>query len=835
MIGLVIVSHSAKLAEGVCELAGQAAQGKVRLAPAAGTADSANPIGTDAFKVLDAIESVYSGDGVLVLMDVGSAILSAETALDLLPAEKRIHVRLCSAPLVEGAVAAASQAAAGADLNEVLREAQAALDAKVAHLGALSPEPKPALNTKPSEPWSDTLVVVPNRLGLHARPAAQLIRLARRFQARVTIENLSAQAGPFDAVSINGVLSLGARQGHRLMIRAQGTEAQVALRELANFVVSGCGESEGTEFVPAPAKPVEPLLVPGALAGIAASSGIAIGPLVRLRPALLETTPALVENPEREWQRLQSAIQAAREETRGLYEWAKAHAGESEAGIFDAQLLFFEDPALIETASSCILKDHWNAEFAWQSASEKLAERLRGVEDPYLRTRAADVADVAARVTERLTGALHAPPALRQPSILAAHDLAPSDVKDLDPAMVLGICLETSSATAHSIILVRAAGIPAIVGLGSSLSAITDGTTLAMDGQQGRVWIAPVSDEVRQIEDRRRIWLAARRTAQEERRKPAGTRDGHRIRVFANLKGVAEASEALDAGAEGVGLLRTEFLFLRRNDAPSEEEQFTAYRTVADALGVRPLVIRTLDIGGDKPVPYLEVGSEANPELGWRGIRVTLGRRDLFRAQLRAILRAGLAHTVDIMFPMISSLAELREAKAALRDVEAELKRDGIPFLNDAKVGIMIEVPAAVAVAEQLAREASFFSIGSNDLVQYAMAADRSNARVASLADPFQPAILRMLRETIQAGRKAGIGVCLCGELAGDTLATPLLLGLGLEEFSVSPKLIPPLKQAIARWTLGETEEIARKALSLDSCESIRCFLANTQAETPRE
>ena len=824
MIGFVIVCHSAKLAEGVCELAAQAAQGKVRLAAAGGTVDPTNPIGTDAFKVLQAIESVYSEDGVLVLMDLGSAVLSAETALDLLPEDKRSRVRLCSAPLVEGAV---SQAAAGAGLDEILREAQAALEAKVAQFSAGHAEPKPAAEPESSEPWQEALVTLTNRLGLHARPAAHLIRLARRFPAKVTVENLSVPAGPFDAASINGVLSLGARQRQQLRIRAQGTEARQALIELTNFIASGCGESENAEVTPAPVAPAPTQPAPGELIGIAASAGIAIGPLVKLRPSAMKATARTVDNPETEWQRLQTAIRAAQEETRALYEWAKTHAGEYEAGIFDAQLLFLEDPALIGSASHSILADRLNAEFAWQSAAGKLAERLRSLEDPYLRARAADVADVTARVLGRLTGLSNAWAVLRQPSVLAAHDLVPSEVKQLDPSMVLAVCLETSSATAHSVILLRAMAIPVVVGLGPGLSAIEEGTTVAVDGQQGRVWVSPDAGEARGIESRREAWLRGRRTAQQERQKPATTRDGHGIRVLANLKSVNEVSEALDCGAEGVGLLRTEFLFLGREVAPSEEEQFTAYRPVAEVLGSRPLVIRTLDIGGDKPVPYIEIGEEANPQLGWRGIRVMLGRRDLFGTQLRAMLRAGSGHAIDIMFPMISSVSELREAKAVLSEVENELERDGIPFQKNRKVGIMIEVPSAVAVADQLARQASFFSIGSNDLVQYVMAADRTNSRVAPLADPFQPAVLRMLRDTIQAGRHAGIGVCLCGEFAADTLATPVLIGMGLEEFSVSAKLIPELKQAIARWTLPEAEAIARETLALDSSQAIRRFLSN--------
>jgi phosphocarrier protein FPr len=274
-----------------------------------------------------------------------------------------------------------------------------------------------------------------------------------------------------------------------------------------------------------------------------------------------------------------------------------------------------------------------------------------------------------------------------------------------------------------------------------------------------------------------------------------------------------------------VGLLRSEFLFIGRTVAPAEEEQFTAYRAVADALGPRPLVIRTMDIGGDKGVPYVEFGEEANPVLGLRGIRVMLERRDLLRTQLRAILRAGFGHSVSIMFPMISSLAELLVAKEALVEVKDELEQETIPFNKNHKVGIMIEVPAAVVVADQLAREVDFFSIGSNDLIQYLMAADRTNAQVASLADPFQPAVMRILSQAIQEGRKAGIGVTLCGELAADPLATPLLIGLGLEEFSVSGSLIPELKQAIARWSRPEAEEMARALLLVDSSKAARRFL----------
>jgi phosphocarrier protein FPr len=799
MIGMVVVSHSAKLAEGVCDLARQVGQGRVRIAAAGGTADPDNPIGTDAFQVLQAIESVYSEDGVLVLMDLGSAVLSAETALELLGEEKSSRVELCGAPLVEGAVAAATLAAAGAGLAEIAHEALNALAGKVAQC---PPQPSPAEDTGASE---EALVTLTNRLGLHARPAAQLVRLARRYRARVTLDDVAAS-------SINGVLSLGAREGHQLRIRAQGAEAHEALAALVRFIESGCGELA----------PAEPMVQ---ASGIAASAGIAIGPLAKLRPAAMEIAPRAIGNPETEQQRLVAAIHGAQEETRALYEWSKAHIGADEAGIFDAQSLFLEDPELLGAVSRRLLEDRVGAESAWQAETMRLADRLAALDDPYLRARAADVADVAARVLRRLTGQSTAARVLREPSILSAHDLTPSEVKDLDPAMALGLCLEAASASAHSVILARAMGIPVVAGLGPGVSALADGTTVAVDGEQGTVWISPDAAQVEALEVRRRNWLAARRAAELERHRPAATRDGRRIRVFANISGIPEAAEAVACGAEGVGVLRTEFLFLGRAAAPGEEEQLAAYRAIAESLGGRPLTIRALDIGGDKRLPYIEIGEEANPFLGWRGIRVLLSRRDLFRTQLRAILRAGAAQPVELLLPMIASLDELRETKALVGEAEADLEREGLPFRKNMRIGVMIEVPAAVAIADQLAREASFFSIGSNDLIQYAMAADRTNSRVAPIADPFQPAVLRMIRQTIEAARLAGIGVALCGELAADPVATPLLLGLGLEEFSVSAPLIPELKRAISLWSVPEAEAVAREALAMDSCQSVRRLL----------
>jgi phosphocarrier protein FPr len=823
----------------VCKLAEQVARGRVRLAAAGGTADPEHPFGADAMQVLAAIESVYGDDGVLVLMDLGSAVLSAETALEFLPEEKRARVRLCGAPLVEGAVAAAALAAAGATLDETIREAQDALAGKASQLGTAPPALVAAVKSK-----AERLVEVVNAHGLHARPAAQLVRLARRFEARVSIENVTRASGPADAAGINAVLGLAARQGHVLRLCAGGVDARAAVDALAAFIASGCGERDTPEVPGGPGQQAEGLPhrqaeglpyrqaeglphpeAHGQLTGIPASAGIAIGPLARLHPTEVQCGDEPADEPEAEWARLTTALGEAKRETQSLYQWALDKAGANEAGIFDAQALFLEDPEVLAFASRAVFSERRGAAQAWRTAAAAMAARLASLDDPYLQARAADVADAAARVLRRLVRSAHVAPRFAEPSIVAAHDLTPSEVRGLEQGQVLGICLEAGAASAHGVILARAAGIPAVVGLGPALAAVPEGTAIALDGERGALWLSPDTGQTRLLHERRERWLAVRREAEAERRRPAATRDGRRIRVLANIGAVAGAVEAVEHGAEGVGVLRTEFLFLERAQAPGEEEQLAAYRAIVEVLGGRPLVIRTLDVGGDKDLPYLEMEKEANPFLGWRGIRLTLGEPELMRTQIRAILRAAACGPVQLLLPMIAAMEELRGARALVSEAEAALEREGTAFGRGLKVGVMIEAPSAAATAGALAREADFFSIGSNDLTQYTMAADRTNPRVASLADPFQPAVIRLIRQTVEAARAAGIEATLCGEMAADPLAAPLLIGLGLEEFSVSARLIPELKRAIARWTAADAERLAREALQLDTAATVRELL----------
>jgi phosphocarrier protein FPr len=551
---------------------------------------------------------------------------------------------------------------------------------------------------------------------------------------------------------------------------------------------------------------------------------------VRYQLALIETPAGQVGDPQAEWQSLQAAIRTAQREIRIIHEQALAQVGEKDAAIFKAHLLSLEDPALVDEARRQIFERHLAAGAAWQTVINGMVESYRALEDPYQQARAADLTDVGQRVLRLLTGTTPAPLDLSEPSILVAAELTPSDTARLDPDQVLGICTERGGATSHSSILAKALGIPAVSGLGPGIMRLADGTLLAMDGQQGRVWVEPPPDKQAALQQEREVWLVGREAARTAGQQPALTRDGRRVEVVANIRGAADAKVALQHGAEGVGLLRTELLFLDRLTEPSEAEQQAAYTAIADVLGARPLIIRTLDIGGDKPLPYLDAEPEANPFLGWRGIRIGLARPHLLKTQLRAILQASPGHHLKLMFPMISSLAELRAARAVLAEAQTELRQTGTPFDETIEVGIMIEVPASVAIADQLAAEVDFFSIGTNDLTQYATAADRTNARVAALADPFHPAVLRLINQTIAAAHAAGIWVGLCGEFAGDPLATPILLGLGLDEFSMSGPAIPLVKQAIGQLTMADAQAIARAVLKLDSAEAVRQYVTASSA-----
>ncbi|MCC5606732.1 phosphoenolpyruvate--protein phosphotransferase [Nostoc sp. CHAB 5834] len=827
MIGIVIVSHSKQLALGVRELAAQMVQGQVSIAVAAGIEDPDNPLGTDPIQVYEAIASVFSDDGVLVLMDLGSALLSAEMAIEFLPEAQQQKVYLCEAPLVEGAIAAVVAAAAGRDIHQVMAEARGALLAKATQLGVVSSSLSLVSQNTPTtnieSPTREIRLIVSNRLGLHARPAAQFVGTAARFQSQILVRNLTRNTELVRGDSINQVTTLGVRQGHELLITATGSDADEALTALQGLFANNFGEDNvALNSPPALHHEVTPA-IHGELLGIAASAGVAIAPVVHYQPTHISITEYHVDNPDAEWQRVQAAIHTARQEIQAVFSQASLQIGDAEAAIFDAQLLFLEDPVLLEAAKEHIFEHQINAEAAWQAVVDEVATSYRTLEDSYLQERVDDVVDVGQRVLRLLAGNAPANLHLEEPAILVATDLTPSDTARLDPRKVLGICTTSGSATSHSAIIARTLGIPAVLGVDAQVLHLADGTLMALDGESGKAWVEPESHILDLLAAKQEAWQTAQQEARATAHQPAITRDGRQVSVFANIGSINDVQVAVASGAEGVGLLRTEFLYLDRTSAPTEEEQLEVYQAIAQVLDNRPLIIRTLDVGGDKPLPYLRVGfPEANPFLGWRGIRFCLDHLDLFKTQLRAILRASVGHQIKIMLPMIASVTEVRAAKVILGEVQAELNQAGISFDAAMKVGIMVEVPAAVAIADQLAAEVDFFSIGTNDLSQYVMASDRTNPRVANLVDALHPAVLRMVQQTIQAAHAAGISVGLCGELAADTLATPILLGLGLDELSVNPQSIPGVKQAIARLTIVESEAIVASALQQDSAVHVR-------------
>jgi len=841
MVGIVIVSHSEKLATGLQELV-QQLSGAVppgmdadipRFAIAAGIDDSENPLGTDAMRVYQAIESVYSDDGVLVLMDLGSAVLSAEMALEFLPEAQRAKVRLCEAPLVEGAIAAVVHAAAGADIEQVITEARGALAAKAAQLFGVSSQESTANTTRDTPPPTPLLrgegstkeihLTIKNQMGLHAPPAAKFVATASQFQSDISLRNLTLASESVNAKSINQVITSGVRQGHEIAIAATGTDATEALAALQELVEANFGEK--SETFPATSRRETPPATTAQLSGIPASPGIAIGTVVMYQPTLVSVTQHQADNPQAEWQQLQTACSNARHQIQTLRQKA-AIRGEEEAAIFDAHLLYLEDPAVIDRVRQLIFDQHLNSAAAWKAAIDETVAAYQALEDSYLQARATDVFDVGQRVLQLLTGTQIAPFNIKEAGILVANDLTPSQTAQLDPSNVLGICTVKGGATSHTGILARSLGIPAVMGVGAELLHVENGTLIALDGETGQVWVKPDGAQLRELQLKRDNQLAGLQRLRAAAQQPAITSDGYPIKVMANICGVSDARIALDNSAQGVGLLRSEFLYLDRSSLPTEEEQIEVYEAIASIVSPHPLIIRALDIGGDKPLPYLKQPPEANPFLGWRGIRFLLDYPDLLKSQIRAILRTTPRYPIKVMFPMIASVREIRAAKAILATAQAELHAAGIPFDEAIEVGIMVEVPAAVAMADQLAAEVDFFSIGTNDLSQYVMASDRTNPKVATLADAFEPAVLRMIQQTVKAAHHAGIWIGVCGELASSPLATPILVGLGVDELSMNPPAIPAVKAAVGRLTMSEAEAIAHAVLKLDSAEAARDYVA---------
>ena len=544
--------------------------------------------------------------------------------------------------------------------------------------------------------------------------------------------------------------------------------------------------------------------------GIGASPGIAIGPVYLHSATLPDITPRRVSDPAAEVEKLDRGEATVRERLENLQEMHGE--GSEEAEVIGAHLLMLEDPEFTGEIRSIIETDSLCAEAATLQITEESAEMLEALDDEYLAARAADIRDVGTQLLKAVLGLpLETWDNLSVPSVLVASDFFPSETATIPPGMALGLCTEEGSPTSHIAVFARGMGLPAVVGV--DLPSLESGAVLAFDGETGEVYIDPSSEVIERLQSLQEEQQKSREGAEVRAHEPAVTRDGVRIEVAANIGAEEDAARAVGLGAEGVGLFRTEFLFLDRTRPISEEEQYEAYRTVLSEFGDHLVVVRTLDVGGDKQVPGIEIGEEMNPFLGLRGIRLTLARPEMMQAQLRALLRAASAGKLGIMAPMVAGRVDLLAFREALAEAEQSLVADGLEFSSDYQVGIMIEVPSAALVASRLAPHIDFFSIGTNDLTQYTLAVDRTNREVADRADHFHPAVLRLIAETCKAAEAHGRWVGVCGAMAGDPLAVPVLIGLGVKELSVAIPSVPAIKERVRSVSLEECRSLAARCL----------------------
>lgn len=808
LVGLVVVSHSRALARAAVGLAQEMVHGKqLKITIAAGLDDTI--FGTDATQIVEAINAADRGGGVVVLMDLGSAVLSAELALDLLDDDLRERVVLCPAPLVEGLVVAAVAAAGGATADEVVAEATGALAGKVGHL-----DPAPKAATPDDAPaGTDELTgsfIVENPHGLHARPAARLVQEARKRDARAFIRNRSTDSEWVNAGSLSKIATLGVRSGHEVEVRVSGSQAAETLDHILALAARHFDESitDAPKPVPEPRAGVQQ-------APIGASPGLGIGPArtARLRPITIPDTPA--QDPATEWRRMSKAIAGVRRTISQLRTRTAREVGEAEASIFDAHQLLLDDTELLDTVRARIDGGD-SAVGAWAAAVTALAAEFAALTDPYLKARAEDVSAVGDQVLRAMLGS--APSAADTTGVLVAADLTPAEAAELAADQVAAVLLAFGSPHAHNVILLRAKGIPAIVGAGPAVLTIPEGTTVAVDGTRGEFTVDPPEDMRREFGDRVAALALRQSAARARATEPAITSDGVAVVVGANLGSVDDARAAAAAGADYAGLIRTEFLFLGRADAPDVEEQTAVYRKIAEAMDGRRITLRTLDVGGDKPLEFLPAPAEMNPFLGVRGIRLSLHHPQLLSDQLLAMARVAHQSPVSVMFPMVSTLDELLTARRLLDEAVAATGRQRPAGLE---VGMMVEVPAVALKAAAFARHVDFFSIGTNDLTQYALAADRNNDAVAAIGDTFDPGLLALIRSTCQ-GAAGQASVSVCGEFAADERAAGLLIGLGVDALSVAPPAIATTKEAVRALDSREAAAIASSALTADSAATVR-------------
>jgi phosphoenolpyruvate-protein phosphotransferase/dihydroxyacetone kinase phosphotransfer subunit len=827
MVGLVLVSHSRSLADAVADLLRRVVSPELRLACSGGVGDDRALLGTDAIEIQEAISAVYSDDGVLVLMDMGSAILSAETAKDFLNPEEQEKVRLTSAPIVEGGMAAAVQANLGASLEAVANAALQGLLLKQDHVQDV-PSTAPAAAPAPAPLSNEILdMTIQNPHGLHLRPAALLIKTLAGFPGEVFVENRTAGRGPSLARSLVDLARLQIREGDLVRFSISAPDPRPVIESIRSLVESQFGDADQT----APAK--EAGGPPDLSQPFGVSRGIAIG-----RPVLLDTIASsaptyTVESGSdvtEEVEKLRSAVAEAIAEFDGRIERLRASLQRQEVEIFDAQRMIFSDPTILKEAQAKIQEQHLNAAAAWQETLSRYAADQEKADDPYLRARAADFREVERTVLSHLIDEKNRSSlpneAFADPTILVCEELTPTLAEQFLRLSIAGVIQLGGGPTSHGAILARALALPAIGGGRNSLERLRTAQCVAISGSDGSLWIDPSSDLLADLARRQQSERAESARTLEESRISAITADGVQVRVGGNAGASSDISSARTNGAEFIGLFRSEFLFQNFDQVPDEDQQLAAYReALAPAQGAFPVTVRLLDVGGDKPLKFLPQAKEANPFLGVRGIRLLMANQRFFRAHLRAVLRLADSFQIQLMVPMITDVSEILATRRLLEEIAGELAAANVPHRWPIPVGVMIETPAAALLIDQLLPHVEFVSIGTNDLTQYILCAERGSASVSAFSDALHPAVLRICEEVIQAAQKREIKTSICGEIASDPEAIPIWLGIGLRDLSVTAAAIPATKALIRKLGLSAiAARWAAKRLTFEGPSDVRTF-----------
>ncbi len=843
MFSIVIVSHSRKLAESLASLASEVSSVKIPVAYSGGAGGSSDLSGTDATDILYAIESVYTTEGVIVFTDIGSSVLSAEFALDLLDEEKKEHVYISKAPLVEGVLSAAVQCASGSDADFALSEAEMSLSMKgneyVPSAGASAGDPaaeKKVLTASAENQVNQNQKKITRNFiimtihGLHARPASAFVRAVCASGCAAEVTNTTTGKGPANGKSLNQLASLEILAGHEISVTAEGNNPEKLIKELSVLIDNNFGEGTGTGGV------IENTGVKQAESGkgaprslyenpgisgkeFAFSEGIGIGPVYVLPEFSIEVPIEYTDDTAEAIEFLEGAVLKVKKCIAVKMEKLILNRKNDEADILNAHLAILGDPDLMDKSINLIKDNKYSPSCAFSKCAVEIIKRYKEMADPYMRMREADVRDVSHQVlsilealpshreeaSDGLSGLYDAVP---EGSVIVSSDITPSAVLKLYNKKAAGLILSRGSTLSHAAIIARALGIPGIGNCGK-IHEMKNGDMVAVDGYSGEVFINPLKKITGSLLLKKEKHQEVTAHLLDAAGKDAVTKDGIHIPVYANISTAEEAEIASLKGADGIGVIRSEFLFIHSEKEPSETGQYNYFHSIFTAMNGKPVTVRTFDIGGDKRVPFVGIPEEENPYLGRRGIRLYDANPDIIKRQLRAILKAGAGHNIRLMLPMVSKQSEVIKFRCFLNDVHTELEKGDIPHLWPIPLGIMIETPSSVVMAEEMALVSDFFSIGTNDLTQYIMAAERGSADLASWADPFDPAVLRSIKMAAEAGQKRGIPVSLCGEMGADPDAVGLILGLGISSISAGPDRIPLIKHIISGISIKDSEKIA--------------------------